>query len=282
MASASFGRTRARRRHTPSAQTAGYTGPGAGRRGGPLASVGMTIDPVDLVERATRGFTAAVSTPGALALDVPSCPEWTVADLVRHLGGVQSWWEAAVRGEGAEPDRADLATLREPGDDLLGWWRDRSESFLATLNSTPIDAPVWCWWTDERRDTVHGVAWRQAHEAVVHRWDAEAATGTPTPVEPAVAADGVDEFAARFLPNDGWGAPVRLRAEDADRTWTFTPDSADPAGPVAVDLTGPAERLYLVLWRRLAPGAIEVSGDGDTLSAFLAASNLGGAKKILG
>ena len=29
---------------------------------------------------------------------VPTCPEWTVRDLVRHMGGVHRWATGFVRG----------------------------------------------------------------------------------------------------------------------------------------------------------------------------------------
>ena len=32
---------------------------------------------------------------------VPSCPEWTVADLAEHLGGIHRWAEALVRDRAA-------------------------------------------------------------------------------------------------------------------------------------------------------------------------------------
>ena len=35
-----------------------------------------------------NAFLAAVSEPGVVSAPVPSCPDWTVGDLVRHLGAV--------------------------------------------------------------------------------------------------------------------------------------------------------------------------------------------------
>ncbi|HEY3608619.1 MAG TPA: maleylpyruvate isomerase family mycothiol-dependent enzyme, partial [Pseudonocardiaceae bacterium] len=157
----------------------------------------MAVDHVEVTALSSGAFTEVVSAPGALGVPVPSCPEWTVADLVRHLGEVQGWWTLALRGNGSKPNTADLST---PGPDLLSWWRQCSGEFLTTLRATPTDAPAWCWWNDAQRDTAGAVAWRQAHEAVVHLWDAQAALGAQTPIGAEVAADGVDEFVARMLP----------------------------------------------------------------------------------
>jgi uncharacterized protein (TIGR03083 family) len=232
----------------------------------------MVIDRIAVTEIHTHRFTAAAARPGALPLPVAGCPGWTVADLVRHLGEVQIWWRAALLAGGAAPDEQSVRPLRAPGSDLLGWFRERSAAFLATLRATPPAAPVWCWWNDRRQDTAAAAAWRQAHEAVVHRWDAEAALGTPTPIDPAVAADGIDEFAARMLPSIGWDGPsgvLELRAVDSDRVWTFTPGrAAEPwPRPVSATVTGPAESLYLMLWRRLPLG--RVVGDRRLAAAFL-------------
>jgi len=43
--------------------------------------IAIRLESEDFSQAARRDLTAAV----------PSCPGWTVADLVGHLGGVQSW-----------------------------------------------------------------------------------------------------------------------------------------------------------------------------------------------
>jgi len=39
-------------------------------------------------------------------------------------------------------------------------------------------------------------------ETVIHRADVESATGTPSPVDPEVAVDGIDELLVRMLAYD--------------------------------------------------------------------------------
>ena len=51
---------------------------------------------------------------------VPGCPDWTLADLVRHLGEVQHFWAWIVRTGAADPS-AYPEPARRPEDELLAW-----------------------------------------------------------------------------------------------------------------------------------------------------------------
>ncbi|WP_374117671.1 maleylpyruvate isomerase N-terminal domain-containing protein [Streptomyces sp. XM83C] len=46
-------------------------------------------DLLRLVDERSAAFSAAVTSAPDLGVTVPTCPEWTLLDLVRHLGGVQ-------------------------------------------------------------------------------------------------------------------------------------------------------------------------------------------------
>lgn len=246
----------------------------------------MLIDPVEVTTANTQAFTRAVSVPGALDLPVPTCPGWTVAHLVVHLGHVQSWWNAAIRAGGANPEPVDRSLPGSPGE-VLGWWRQRSAEFLNTLHALPPDARCWCWWNAEQQDTVAAAAWRQAHEIVIHRWDAERALGEPNPIDPDVAEDGIDEFCARMLPADGWRGPVgtlRLSSSDTGRVWTFAQVHGRrlpfPEDTATGSITGTAEELDLLLWGRITLHDVAVSGDTELATAFLSWPNLGGNESI--
>ena len=45
---------------------------------------------IDAIERESAAFVAAAAAVDADA-PVPSCPDWTVDDLLRHVGIVQRW-----------------------------------------------------------------------------------------------------------------------------------------------------------------------------------------------
>ncbi|WP_199853023.1 maleylpyruvate isomerase N-terminal domain-containing protein [Plantactinospora sp. BC1] len=133
-----------------------------------------------------------------LAAAVPSCPDWTVADLVRHVatvylhkvecmrtGRIPSSWPPDLSGE--EPlallDRACLALRAE--------FDSRDPGALA---------PTWY----DPDQTVGFWLRRMAQETVVHRVDAElAVAGAVTEIPADLAVDGIDEVLRIFL---GYGS----------------------------------------------------------------------------
>jgi uncharacterized protein (TIGR03083 family) len=226
---------------------------------------------------------------GALDLPVPSCPDWTIADLVIHLGSVHRWAEHMVRGLSPTRIGFDQLGLGQP-EPSGPWIREGGQVLLSTLRAADPDAPMWAWGTDQ-----HVRFWsrRQLHETLVHRIDIELALGLDPSTEPAVAADAIDEFlvnlgpAASFSPRvknlRGDGTRVAFRANDHDRDWVIVlrPDGfAVEGGPAAegatATLSGPSLALLLVLYRRwpLATPGLEQSGDGDVVDFWLANSAL--------
>jgi uncharacterized protein (TIGR03083 family) len=239
----------------------------------------MGINHLAVVEEYGESFTEAVA--GNLGAPVPSCPGWTVDDLVAHLAEVQAWWTAVVLAKGAYPDEVAARRAADTGPDRVEGWREISARYVAVqedyLRVAGPDAPVWVWWNDEERDTAAALVSRQAHEAVVHCWDAQRAVGAVKSIPAELAADGVDEFLQRFLNGKEWeGGPVvlELAATDTGATWLLGTDgSARPArlaeGSPDVRVSGTAEQLYLLLWRRLAVEDVTVTGDRAKVDALL-------------
>ena len=130
------------------------------------------------------------------AARVPSCPGWDAADLLWHLAGVQLFWSRVVRLRPASPDDAAIAQLPEaerPASyaELLEAFDDYSHALATELERADPDDEAWHWSGDNRVATTFR---RQAHEALIHRVDAELAAGLPvTPLDPALADDGVAE-----------------------------------------------------------------------------------------
>ena len=207
---------------------------------------------------------------GGLALPVPLTPGWTVADLLGHVGAVQRRATTAVRGAGADPGPSSRFTA--PDDDLHGWYAIGLVELVAVLRSTDPDAPAW-----PLSPTAAGRArdWarRLASELLVHRLDVEDAAGLPAgPVDPALAADAVDELLTVLLPR--WAdrdplatarARVVVTATDLDRSWTVgITDGAVQVTPGGTDrpdaqLAGPAEQLVRQVWGR--PADVTTTGD---------------------
>ncbi len=239
----------------------------------------MGIDHLAVVEEYSASFTEAVA--GNLGAPVPSCPGWTVDDLVAHLARVQAWWTVVVLAKGACPDEEAARRAADTGPDRVEGWREISARYVAVqeehLRGGGPDAPLWVWWNDAKRDTAAAVVSRQAHEAVVHCWDAQRAAGAVEAIPAELAADGVDEFLERFLNGGEWaGGPavLELAATDTGAVWSVGTDgSAEPArlaeGAADARVTGTAEQLYLLLWRRLGTEEVTVTGDRAKAEALI-------------
>jgi uncharacterized protein (TIGR03083 family) len=237
------------------------------------------MDFVDAIERESAALAEAMRRPGALAGTVAACPGWTGLELLLHIGEVQAFWTAAVRAGGPQPKVPDA----EPGGaDPLEWYDEMRAGLVKALRDTPPDAPVWVWWQDGT-DSALEVARRQAHEAAVHRWDAQAITGRADPIAPDLAADGTSEYCQRILRRwDGasWSGPagvLRLVAEDTGGAWLIRLDPTPALVPAAegeplATVRGTASDLDLWLWRRVS--AVRSEGDPAVVEAFLAWADL--------
>ena len=226
------------------------------------------------------GFQLADASEGNLERPVPACPGWDVAELVWHIGEVHHFWrEVAARA--LQDPRGYERPARPPNAELLEWFRRGVESLAETLEHADPDQRVWTW---APQKDVAFIQRRMAQETAVHRWDAQAATGNPGPIEPDLAVDGVDEFLDFFLPRDpeelqGPSASVHLHAADATGEWFV--EWGDGAIEVRRDhakadaaARGTASNLLLVLWRRLRPDDVEVFGDLQALQRFLSLADL--------
>ncbi|GGK29749.1 hypothetical protein GCM10010124_23090 [Pilimelia terevasa] len=231
-------------------------------------------------------FDGAVAQARADA-PVPSCPGWTVESLTAHLGGAYSWIRGHVdRGVIAAPEPvAAHAVEIPPWPRTAQWCAERHDLLLATLEHLDPGMPAWNW----APQTKTAAFWfrRAAHEAAVHRWDAQAAVGTPTPIEAKLAADGVTEVLDTWLPAGRRFAPqprtgvVRLSATDLETEWyvrlrdenvalldTDTLLDDDEAHHETAHAVGTASDLQLALWGRIPFDALARAGDPALLTAL--------------
>jgi uncharacterized protein (TIGR03083 family) len=233
-------------------------------------------------------FLNTVGEPGALESHVPSCPDWTVGELVRHLGAVyrrirvnagsgvadQAWPKLTVPEDA--PAEADPA--------VVVWFERELAEVDAFLEALDPDLPTWNWAPQAKI----AAFWhrRLAHETAVHRWDAQFATSLPEPLESKLAGDTVAEALDTFLPaGRRRGEPdvtgiVRLTASDLGQEWyirlrgqgialldtdTLLDDDAHPARAAAA---GTASDLALALWGRVTFEVLETGGDPALLEAL--------------
>ena len=124
---------------------------------------------------------------------VPTCPDWDAADLLWHLTGVQLYWAKILRHRPASPDDIDEPAAERPESyaEILEAFDDFSHALVTECRRADPEEPAWHWSGDNRVGTSYR---RQAHEALIHRIDAELTAGAPvTPLDAALADDGVAE-----------------------------------------------------------------------------------------
>ena len=203
---------------------------------------------------------AATISPAALDARVPSCPDWSLAELIGHLGRVQRFWAHAARAGGTERQAPPEQGIPDDANELEPWFRASTRELLDALQDISWDTPAWTWWKDDR--TVGAIARHQGQEAAVHRWDAQLALGAPDPLPQKLADDGVDEFCwiARQMRGHH---PIAFHATDTHTTFTVGGDE-----PV-VTASASASDLVLLLYTRISADAVDVEGDRAALDGFL-------------
>ena len=201
---------------------------------------------------ADYGDLRDAASAAELTANVPSCPGWTVADLVRHVAQVYLHKVTLMR-TGEEPEEwpppslaaeAPLAALGRAYGALRAEFRTRGPG---------LAAPTWY----DPDQTVGFWIRRMAQETVIHRIDAELAAGLPvTPVPDDLAADGVDEVLKRML---------------AYGSVTWPEDFAEIDGghlPGPGEITVAAGQAAWTVRPSLAPSSTSTAcGDGRTVAA---------------
>jgi uncharacterized protein (TIGR03083 family) len=230
---------------------------------------------------------------------VPSCPDWDAGDLLWHLVTVQWFWSTAVSGRPSEVDISAEPTRPATHDETLQAFDTWSAALSSALEGLDPAEPAWTWSSDPADHTVGFILRRQAHEALIHRLDAELAAGVESGVDARLAADGVAEVVAVMyggLPPWGSWEPlphhVRLDCTDTgDEVWaqlglfsgthpgtgeTFSDEDdchlVDPPADVEPDVVidGPAAALDAWLWHRGGDEDLSVAGDRAILDRFRA------------
>jgi uncharacterized protein (TIGR03083 family) len=199
---------------------------------------------------------------------VPGCPDWRLADLVRHLAEVQHLWAWVVRTRAIDPASYPKPP-RRPEDELLGWLAAQHAELESALAGADPAERVWTW---APKQDVAFVLRRQVHEAVVHTVDVEQVLGDVRPIPTRVGLDGLDEWLEVMVPGalpDGppeTAHPVLFHAVDADAQRTLFPGTRP--FPIAA-LTGTAGDLLLCVWRRVPLEVLTVDGDGLQAAAMI-------------
>ncbi|MFI6938178.1 maleylpyruvate isomerase family mycothiol-dependent enzyme [Streptomyces sp. NPDC050418] len=231
----------------------------------------------------TRLLTEAVAGADVTA-PVPGLDGWTLAHLLRHVGGAHRWAETVIRTRATAPvpdDQVDDVTPDKDDDvaALSAWLTEGADLLAAALRSTPEDTPVWTVAPSGRP-----VFWarRMTYETVVHRYDATRAAGGTYVLDADTAIDGIEEWLGFSTLAQAYVSPQAQEAlSAAGRTLHLHgTDAAD--GEWLIDLTkvpitwshghvkattavrGPLQDLLLALYERPATGpGLEVFGDEE-------------------
>ncbi|TDU89507.1 uncharacterized protein (TIGR03083 family) [Kribbella voronezhensis] len=239
---------------------------------------------------------------------VPTAPEWTVTDLVEHVGRTQHWVAEIIERRITDPAQlpTELAVLPADPGEWHAWLSESAQRVADACSDDALDAPVFNASGDGRSGTQFWLT-SMLNESVVHGFDAATAAGTANAVSTANAAGAtavVDaEIAAALVSNHltmltsptwelqrpesaqairGTGQTLQWLATDVESdggAWLVErrPDGAtwQPGSRQAdVTITGPAASLLLTMTRRLAltdreATGIDIEGDLDLAQHWL-------------
>jgi uncharacterized protein (TIGR03083 family) len=231
------------------------------------------------LRRDGEAFADACASAG-LTAPVASCPGWTVADLLWHLGEVHLFWETVV--DQRLPSWEAYTEPPRPADaELLDFYNAGLARLIDALASTPPETAVWTWSDDQ---SVGFVVRRMAQETAVHRWDAEQAARRPQDIDAQLASDGIDEFLFHFTDapagTEPVGGTVHVHCTDVAGEWLVVAGSGEEGAPEFVvtrehakgdcAMRGPASDVLLTLWRRKPLDTIDVVGDRAVAERFVA------------
>lgn len=216
---------------------------------------------------------------------VPWAKRWRLRNLTEHLASVHRWAAEIV----STRKRPALWPKAPAGLDLPDLYRHAADLLLKALDEADPDSPCWVFGPGPRVTSF----WfrRQTQETTVHLWDAGAAAGDPAPINPLIAADGIDEAFTVMLPRrHRWHeaelpelpGPLLIAPTDTAHRWLLTPEEGrpvpavtlnPPAGDATAQVSGEAETLLLWIWGRIPPATdqITVTGDPSPFTAFIAA-----------
>jgi uncharacterized protein (TIGR03083 family) len=233
-----------------------------------------------LASLAADGAALAEAAEGHLDSRVRTCPEWTVADLVTHLGQVHRWVSATAAAGGEGVGFRDVTDAPADPDALVGWYRQGLTELLQALSVDP-ETPAWTF----SGAAASNVGWwqrRQALETAVHRFDSQTASrDRPDPIGAELSVLGIDELIAQFLESRaemaGLKGTFHLHATDVPGEWWLdfeAPGLAARREHAKADtaVRGPASGLYLWMWNRQSPdeAGLEVFGRPETVAAWRA------------
>ena len=224
---------------------------------------------------ARDGAAFAAAARRGLDASVPSCPDWTVDELLGHLGTVHAW-QRTILAE--HPQERIPFPVQPPAEDRIAWFEANLSQLVDEATRADPDEPMWSW------APPHSARFwirRAAQETAVHRWDAEGAHGPPGPIDAELAADGIQELFDVFMPRLDRRTPVagaagqtlHVHCTDVPGEWIirFAPGGTEiERGHAKGDgaIRGAAGDLLILLWGREPAGPVETVGDASLVGMW--------------
>jgi uncharacterized protein (TIGR03083 family) len=212
---------------------------------------------------------------------VPTCPGWSLAQLLRHVGRGDRWAAQIVRDRLEDYlDPRAVEGGKPPLDpaDAISWLHGGAQRLVDAVELSGVETPVWTflgprpanWWVR-----------RRLHETAVHRADAAIAIGGDFTLDANIAADAITEWLERVAIQTGRdGAPLPLEGGNTLHLHATEPGLGEAGewtvgvgdgaitwthehGKGSVALRGGAAELLLVMTRRVSVADTDIEFFGD-------------------
>lgn len=206
--------------------------------------------------------------PSHHGVEIPTCPEWTVEGVLRHVSGgaltVCEWVERADN-----PDLDPIAVLREShsfsASASLAELTPSLMRYVELIESRDKHSETFLF---DERVSLGKQVWHATGDWGMHRHDVELALGWAPSLTAERAGDLIGWLLEYLQPtveaNRSWDRPpgLRLVADDAPV------DVVAGEGESRAVLRASARDLLMFLWRR-PTGQVSIEGDPRILHAYL-------------
>lgn len=216
---------------------------------------------------------------------VPTAPDWTITNLVEHVGQTQHWVAESIERRITDPTQLPTQMAALPADprEWQAWLTESAQRVASACSDDALDAPVFNPAGDARSGTRFWLS-SILNESVVHGFDAVNAAKRDYDIDPDIAAALITNHFA-MLTSPTWAMQrsesARALTGTGQRLQWLATDIPDDAGawfvqrrpdgatwqsasqPAEVTVSGPARSLLLVLTRRLPLTDHSLSIEGD-------------------
>ena len=210
---------------------------------------------------------------------IPTCPGWSLQQLVRHVGRGDRWAAQIIREQAEEAIDPRAVSGGKPPDEregVLAWLGEGTRILFEAAAKADPAATVWTflgprpagWWIR-----------RRLHEATVHCADVAIATGEEYVLAPEVAADGISEWVGLLTAMQpavlGADGSVLLQPKESELRsvhWRLVGSGVTEDASNRTIVRGEAAQLFLALTRRLTAeqAGLAIAGDQGLWDKWLA------------